>query len=278
MATQYDKADQGRLTEFEGHTETLDIAVTANQPKEVLLQGRFIYVDDDTDGKVYIRFNDKHSHRFPIQAGAVYKNIIFKRVFLDWEAQPGKKINIVYGQDANFAPTNDINNIGQVGSIASITQLDKLLAMPDDYYHRPNNQRHFIGSDRNTTPAASPRLQIWNPAGSGVSLAVKALHVAMAAIGSAYLASHNAAYTSVDPSTMYGNKYLAGPSSKGVLWQDEGAFITSDLRERRIPVADTYFSMIDGEPIIVPEGQGLVTYVSGIIGTRVVYEWEEFAP
>ena len=185
MSSIYDQADYGRKTEFEDYPSIdLSIAQSAAQPLELDLHGRFIYLDDDTTGKVYIRFNDKNSHRFPLQAGAKYDNLVFNRVYLDWEAQAGKIVNIVYGQDANFTPTNDINNINQVG---------ELLALPADHYRRSVLKDTFMSYAGYGPLAANYSvLQLWNPAGSGKNLAVLSMSVSLGAAGYITVVNHTA--------------------------------------------------------------------------------------
>lgn len=272
MATnRYDAADYGRKTEFQSYTRTLDAARSSDNPLEVKLQGQFIYLDDDSDGKVYIRFNDKNSHRFPVQAGAKYQGLIFKRVFLDWEAQAGAKVNIVYGQDANFTPTNDIQNIGQVG---------QLLAMPNDYYHRSVNNNEFIGSGFYGAPTNKGLVQLWNPAGSGVSLAVRSFMVNAPAVTNVVLQRHDedySAYASV-VSTEFGNKFLGGADPKAKIWVADlaASIATTFSRVTLSGVGDWQESIKEG-PIIVPEGMGVNALSS--VGTVVLYgrfEWEEF--
>lgn len=110
----FDEVDYGRIEPFRPHVVRLDTAQDKDNPLEVPIAGTFIYVDDDTDGKVYIRFNDDDAARIPVSAGFSASGLLFRRVYLDWEAQSGKTVNIVYGSGVSFTPTNDISNIGSI--------------------------------------------------------------------------------------------------------------------------------------------------------------------
>lgn len=119
LLRRWDAQDFGRIQPARNKPVDLTTARSADDPLEVPIQGEYMFADDDTTGKIYVRFGDKDSHRFPVQTGFTISNIDFKRVYLDWPAQTGKAVNLVYGVGARVAPPNIIGNISQIGSIAS---------------------------------------------------------------------------------------------------------------------------------------------------------------
>lgn len=119
LLRRWDSQDFGRIQPARNKPVDLTTARSADDPLEVPIQGEYMFADDDTTGKIYVRFGDKDSHRFPVQTGFTISNIDFKRVYLDWPAQTGKAVNLVYGVGARVAPPNIIGNISQIGSIAS---------------------------------------------------------------------------------------------------------------------------------------------------------------
>ena len=119
LLRRWDSQDFGRIQPARNKPVDLTTARSADDPLEVPIQGEYMFADDDTTGKIYVRFGDKDSHRFPVQTGFTISNIDFKRVYLDWPAQTGKAVNLVYGVGARVAPPNIIGNISQIGSIAN---------------------------------------------------------------------------------------------------------------------------------------------------------------
>ncbi len=126
---QFDEVDQGRVNPFRDRTISLETAVSKDRPLELPFSGTFLYFNDDTSGKVYVRFNDMDSARVPCQAGFSVGGFPYRRIFLDWEAQAGKIAVPVYGVGATFNPTNDINNIGSILSPVDVAPV----VLPDDF-------------------------------------------------------------------------------------------------------------------------------------------------
>lgn len=128
MLDNYDQVDYGRVEPFRKKPLLLDVARSQELPLEVDLAGTFLYLDDDTTGKVYIRFNSEDAARIPVSAGFSVSGILYRRIFLDWDAQAGEVINLVYGSGVEFTPTNDIANLGIVSKVNNLGAID-----PVDY-------------------------------------------------------------------------------------------------------------------------------------------------
>lgn len=127
---QLSNVDYGRVEPFRAKPVLLDTAVSKNEPIELPLSGEFLYLDDDSTGSMYVRFNSADAARIPVKAGFSVSSILYRRVFLDWEPQPGKVVNLIYGTGATFTPTNDIANLGRVSAVGQIESV-KIVAPID---------------------------------------------------------------------------------------------------------------------------------------------------
>lgn len=116
----FDDVDYGRVEPFRVRPVLLDTARAQDVPLELDLAGTFLYLDDDTTGQVYVRFNSEDAARIPVKAGFSVSGIQYRRIYLDWTAQAGKRVNLVYGAEAQFTPTNDIANLGRVDALGEI--------------------------------------------------------------------------------------------------------------------------------------------------------------
>ncbi len=118
VATRNPWADRDLGKEIRYRLVTFDLG-TARTDVEIDLPGTFIYVDTESEGLAYLRFNNKRNDKFPIRAGLTL-NGYFDRCYLTNTAQAGKTLRVWYGMDASIAPPNqDISNITTVGTITN---------------------------------------------------------------------------------------------------------------------------------------------------------------
>lgn len=262
----FDDIDYGRVESYRVRTVSLDNATSALTPLEIPLAGTFVYIDDDSDGKVYIRLNDKNDYAFPAESGFSFSNLKYRRMYLHWGAQPGKKVNIVYGFDAAFAPTNAL----------------ALSTMPADFYRRSINGNHFLGTGAKTTvPGDYPYFGLYNPGGSGKRLALL----------SALLAGPYAAGTVVEMRRYNGgsgavvgtgyNKNIFEAESLAEMQAYSSAIILGDLMDWVTTQAvdeELQFIKRDTAPLIIGEGETVLFRPLLVGGTTIRgrLDWEEF--
>lgn len=85
------------------------------------LEGDFIYVDSDSTGVAYIKFNGQAFPWIPIRPNFSISGFPIKRAWIkNLSAQAGKQLNLFWGYGARIIPPNqDISNIGSVTNISN---------------------------------------------------------------------------------------------------------------------------------------------------------------
>lgn len=112
----FDAFDHGRIEPIRAWPAVaLDTARDAADPVELEgLSGTMLWVSGDSTGQAHIRINDKNGARLPLSAHTVLSGVPMRRVFMDWAAQAGKSITLLYGTGVQVAPGNDVANIQRV--------------------------------------------------------------------------------------------------------------------------------------------------------------------
>lgn len=94
-----------------------DIRLDAPGVNEMLLvSGDFLYVDASSTGVVTIELNNQYSDASaPFQAGAGFGlNAVFYQLKLNWQAQAGKFVRLMYSTGDRVVPTNSTSISGTV--------------------------------------------------------------------------------------------------------------------------------------------------------------------
>ncbi|NIR58941.1 MAG: hypothetical protein GWO02_05185 [Gammaproteobacteria bacterium] len=264
----FEALDHGRLQPFRKLPLALDSAQPQSSPLEVELKGTFLYLDDDTTGKVYVRFNDRDSARIPVQAGFAAK-VAYARLFLDWTAQSGLVANIVHGFGIEFAPTNDIANIGTLGSIASPVVLERPVT-------RSLTGEYFIGAAWMNPGADFVHLQLFNPAGSGVRLVVERMMCVMLVDGSLHVRAYDVDING-GANTASRNKHTSQAAPAGKLNHTSSvSYFGTQMTAGHFTAANRPVEFVGHEPLVLDEGDGVVvtTGTSGI-SASAFFEWRE---
>jgi hypothetical protein len=182
----FDSVDAGRIQPVRRLRLGLDTAQSVAIPLEIGVAGSFIYVDNDSTGKVYLRFNEQLTDdRMPAQAGFSVDGFPIRSVYVDWTAQIGKVVNLWYGLDGRISPKTDSFDVGFVDRIDNLPVKDA-----NQHFFKMSSGfgTEYIGSYG--TAAAYARavfvaavaaqnsyFQLWNPVGSGAYLFLYSLRI-----------------------------------------------------------------------------------------------------
>lgn len=179
----WDAAFDGRVSWARRIQLTLDPARSSSDPFELPVQGDFIHCDNDSTGKVYVRFNGREGNdRLPVAQGTTVSGFPIERLWVDWTQQPGAVVNLWYGLDARMAPRTDELDIDSIKNmpVRDGAQLfyrqtsDGSAGWPESWGQTYTFARgNFIGGVGGSYTVS----QIWNPPGSGVYLYVYSLRV-----------------------------------------------------------------------------------------------------
>lgn len=271
----FDTVDRGRTQPLRQRVIALDAARSSDSPFELPLQGNFIYADDDTDGKLYVRLGDEEAPRIPVGPGFVLAGIDFRRVYLDWDAQAGKSVNLVYGIGANLQPPTIVGNINSIGSIASpvdVTEyaLRKVLA----------GEAYSMGTAVAANATEYTVLGIANQSADKnlIMLSARAVYYGTAAAVAIY--ENTEAVLETFPGSTAGRPLILGQaaSSNADLWAGR----TSTAGDRGTRIADGYisanqsFDFCAKAPIVVPPDKAIIIASLAVnMAMQATFTWVE---
>lgn len=89
---------------------------SAFNPREIEIQGDFVYADSDSTGVLYIKFNGTAFPWIPMRPNFSLSGFPIRRAWIkNTSAQAGKTINLYWGYGARIIPPNqDITSIGSI--------------------------------------------------------------------------------------------------------------------------------------------------------------------
>lgn len=250
----------------------LDVA----QPfAEKEIEGDFIYADSDSTGTIYVRFNNPAMPEIPVRTNFGIYGFPIRRIFVRWDAQAGKTVNLLYGYGAQIIPPNQ--DITTIGSITNPVNLD-----PEDarYFLFGDDEsadgEAFIGGSPVAPVAAQVGfVQLFNPAGSGRILYVDAAQQwDGTAADRMELRRHNAAIGAVVATLT--NKNAGGAAPLAEVRFGTTAAIAGTLVGVYAALANTMNERKFKAPLRIPEGFGYhfnSFTVNHSIG--ITYEWRE---
>lgn len=242
----------------------LDVAQTVIE-KEI--EGDFIYVDSDSTGIAYVRFNNPAMPEIPIRTNFGIYGFPIRRIFVRWDAQAGKQINLLYGYGAQVVPPNQ--DITTIGSITNPVTLSTWAGI-----NRQGSPGFMVARDAPAGGAGNFRqTQIFNPAGSGKTLLIDRVTVRSAAAALFQLRFHNAGFTLVGTAE---NKTLGGAVSSGELRDNLSAAPAGTIVDRIGTDAAVSRDRVFYEPVRVPEGFGFASLIDAAnTGYHTSFEWRE---
>lgn len=109
----FNRARQLIATPFQYKDIRLDVAGVNEM---LLVSGDFLYVDASSTGVVTIELNNQYNEpSAPFQAGAGFGlNAVFYQLKLNWQAQAGKFVRLMYSTGDRVVPTNSTSISGTV--------------------------------------------------------------------------------------------------------------------------------------------------------------------
>lgn len=145
-----------------------------------------------------------------------------------------------------------------------------------DYWRNTLRERAFIGGAAKAGPVNSfGMVQLWNPTDSGfILICNKITHVSDALVTNAHtLRFHNAALSGAESQ---GNKYLNGAAGVGLVKSGDSVMVGTLMFEFRAPPGVERRLLDHSDPIIIPEGLGLIlTINSDTAINSTIFEWIE---
>lgn len=97
--------------------------LSSAQPlKEFDLAGDFLYLDKSSTGTIKVKFDMAQAQGFELRPADKIDRVPFKRLLLEWDAQPGETAVLWTGYGANVIPAQ--NDIAAIGSILNPVDID----------------------------------------------------------------------------------------------------------------------------------------------------------
>lgn len=258
----FDTSDRGRTQPLRQRVLALDTARAESTPLELPLQGNFLYADDDTDGKLYVRLGDEEAPRIPVGPGFVIGGLDFRRVYLDWSAQPGKVVNLVYGIGANLQPPTIVGNINSIGSIASAVDIT-------DYALRKvlAGEVYSIGTGVNAVVSQYGVIGLVNQSADKNLVVLSARAGYTGDYAAVHLFANTEAVLETFPGSTAGVSHFIGnaASAVGDIWAGQTATANDrgTMMTRGYVSPNLFTEFCDKAPIIVPPDKGLALATGG---------------
>jgi hypothetical protein len=248
---------------------------TARAGELVNIQGDFLYLDQDSTGKIYVQLNSDRAIEpaMPLTSNAGLQRVPFESIYITHAAQPGDTVNLWYGWDANIIPPNqDIASIGEILEPVTVEGAPSLVrALAGQSYH---------GSVLSpATSSQRSRVRINNPPGSGKMVVIQQVFATVGGNGEIKFEAN----LTGNLSNTVGGIFATQKNDGGALYSGEARFSHetsvasfSNSSRQFFVVSGNPFRLLDGDPIILPENRTLTVWCTTVnTALSVTFDWFE---
>lgn len=242
----------------------LDLALDAAGVNQIFdIAGDFLYIDPSSTGVITLEVNNQYSDSeapFIAQPGFALE-AVFKRLKLNWTAQTGKTVRIIYSTGARIRPTNT----GQITGTVYVADQSETRTI--------QNGSYLGGANSGAVAAQMSHVQLFNAIGSGKRCVVEATSFSATAASTVLVYSSNAALT------LYGscvNKHVGNGNSITKLYTTNNAAAQGVFQMLSYPIGAGVVQTINlREPIVLEPGQG-VTVINSTVNTALSANFEMY--
>jgi hypothetical protein len=251
---------------------TFDIALdTAINDQIINLPGTLFFLDKSSTGICTVEGNvGQGTSRNPLLASPGF-SMFNEQGFADFRisapAQPGKTLKIVIATGMSIKPGDAVTS----GAVSTQT-VDAGLV-------RTINGQAFLGNQNNLAPVAAqnPNVSLYNPVGSGKKLIVESLSFSTTTAQTVVMGDTSTSLASTLGATFQASKYSGGAAPLGQCRYTNQAGAPMVNYWAQFPIAaSAIFQLALKEPIVLPEGRGLLLY-GATVNTylQANFEWFE---